>query len=83
MVQRIRDPALARPVHGCNRHEAMPTLEGIRISPITTQKILNDNGLGTKVERWLAREAKNAEKAIEITPEQAAFLEKLKLPGKA
>lgn len=55
----------------------MLALEGIRVSAITIQKILNDNGLGTKVERWLALEAKNAERVIEITPEQAAFLEKL------
>lgn len=39
--------------------------------------ILNDNGLGTRVGRWLALEAKNADKAIAITPEQAAFLETL------
>lgn len=76
-VERIRDPALAHPAYGCNRHEAMLALEGIRVSAITIQKILNDSGLGTKVERWLALEARNAGKAIEITPEQAAFLEKL------
>lgn len=76
-VERIRDLALAHPAYGCNRHEAMLALEGIRVSAITIQKILNDSGLGTKVERWLALEAKNAERAIEITSEQAAFLEKL------
>jgi transposase InsO family protein len=77
VVQRIRELALAHPAYGCNRHEAMLALEGTRVSAITIQKILNDNGLGTRVERWLALEAKNAEKVIEITPEQAAFLEKL------
>jgi len=35
------------------------------------QKILNEAGLGSRVDRWLALEAANAEKAIEITPEQA------------
>ena len=76
-VERIKDLALAHPAYGCNRHEAMLALEGIRVSAITIQKILNDSGLGTKVERWLALEAKNAGKVIEITSEQAAFLEKL------
>jgi len=37
----------------------------------------NGDGLGTKVERWLALETQNAEHVIDITPEQAAFLEKL------
>ena len=77
VVERIRDLALSHPAYGCNRHEAMLALEGIRVSAITIQKILNDNGLGTKVERWLALEAKTAERVIDITPEQAAFLEKL------
>ena len=77
VVGRIKDLALSHPAYGCNRHEAMLALEGIRVSSITIQKILNDNGLGTKVERWLALEAANAEKVIEISPEQAAFLEKL------
>jgi transposase InsO family protein len=77
VVQRIRDLALAHPAYGCNCHEAMLALEGIRVSAITIQKILNDNGLGTRVERWLALETKHAEQVIEITPEQAAFLEKL------
>ena len=47
-VARIKALALAHPAHGCNRHEAMLALEGIRVSSITIQKILNENGLGTK-----------------------------------
>ena len=76
-VERIKALALEHPAYGCNRLEAMLALEGTRLSAITIQKILNDNGLGTRVDRWLALEQVNAEKAIEITPEQAAFLEKL------
>jgi len=76
-VERIKELALAHPAYGCNRHEAMLALEGIRVSAITIQKILNDNGLGTRIDRWLALETANAEKTIDITPEQAAFLEKL------
>lgn len=47
------------------------------MSAITIQKLLNDNGLGTRIERWLALEEANAGRAIDITSEQAAFLEKL------
>jgi transposase InsO family protein len=45
------------------------------VSAITIQKILNDKGLGSRHERWLALERQSADQAIELTPEQAAFLE--------
>ena len=77
VVDRIKALALEHPAYGCNRHEAMLALEGRRVSSITIQKILNEAGLGSRVDRWLALETANAEKAIEISPEQAAFLEKL------
>ena len=77
VLVRIREMALAHPAYGCNRFEAMLALEGVRVSSITIQKILNDNGLGRKSDRWLALEQANAEKRIELTPEQAAFIEKL------
>lgn len=76
-VSRIKALALEHPAFGCNRLEAMLALEGVRVSSITIQKILNDHSLGTRVDRWLALEKANADKVIEITPEQAAFLEKL------
>jgi hypothetical protein len=66
----------AREASGVGRG-AMLALEGIRVSAINVQKILNDNCLGTRIERWFALEAMNAEKAIEVSAEQAAFLEKL------
>ena len=62
---------------GFARFEAMLALEGVRVSSITIQKILHENGLGTKSDRWLALEQANAETAIELTAEQAAFIEKL------
>ncbi len=77
VVERIKTLALEHPTYGCNRHEAMLALEGIRVSSITIQQILYEQGLGTKIDRWLALEQQNAEKAIEITSEQAAYLEKL------
>jgi transposase InsO family protein len=77
VVARIEELALAHPAYGCNRIEALLALEGRRVSAITIQKILNDKGLGTRHERWLALERKNAEAAIELSSEQVAFLEKL------
>jgi transposase InsO family protein len=77
VVERIGELALAHPAYGCNKVEALLALEGRRVSAITVQKILNDKGLGTRHERWLALERQNAERAIELSTEQAAFLEKL------
>jgi len=77
VVARIEELALTHPAYGCNRIEAMLALEGRRVSAITVQKILNDKGLGTRHERWLALERQNAEQVIELSAEQAAFLEKL------
>ena len=76
-MDRIKARALAHPAEGCNRHEAMLALAEVHVSSVTIQKILSENGLGTKVERWLALERQNAEKSIDVTAEQAAFLEKL------
>jgi hypothetical protein len=47
--ERIKALALEHPAYGCNRHEATLALEGVRVSAITIQKILNDNGLGTRI----------------------------------
>jgi transposase InsO family protein len=77
VVARLEELALAHPAYGCNRIGAMLALEGRRVSAITVQKILNDKGLGTRHERWLALERRNAERAIELSPEQVAFLERL------
>jgi transposase InsO family protein len=77
VVARIRALALEHPAYGCNRIEAMLSLEGTRVSAITIQKLLNENGLGTRIDRWLALEEANAGRAIDITAEQATFLEKL------
>ena len=66
-VARIKELALEHPAYGCNRLEAMLALKGTRVSSITIQKILNDSGLGSKYDRWLALEEKTAGKAIELT----------------
>ena len=76
-VEKIKALALEHPSWGCNRLEALLRLEGIGVSSVTIQKILNDAGLGTRYDRWLALEEQNAEKVIELTAEQTAFLEKM------
>jgi transposase InsO family protein len=77
VVARIEELAIRHPAYGCNRLEALLALEGRRVSAITVQKILNDQGLGTRHERWLALERKNADEPLDLSPEQVAFLEKL------
>jgi transposase InsO family protein len=77
VAARIGELALAHPAYGCNRIEALLALEGKRVSAITIQKILNDEGLGTRHERWLALERRSAEEPIELSPGQVTFLERL------
>lgn len=76
-MERIK--ALAHPAYACNRHEAMPALEGGRVFSTTIQKILNENALGTRIERWgralAGAEKTECRKVIEIAPLQAAFLD--------
>src|SRR5579859_57827 len=43
-VQRILELAMQHPSYGCNRIEALLALEGVRLSAITVQKLLHDNG---------------------------------------
>lgn len=76
VVERIKELALRHPSYGCNRLESLLQLEGIRVSYVTIQNILNANGLGTRYDRWLALEKRHAERAIELTAEQIAFIEK-------
>jgi hypothetical protein len=54
----------------------MLALEGVRLSAITIQKLLNDHDLGSRYDRWLALEKRNAETPIALTGEQLAFVEK-------
>ena len=46
------------------------------MSSPTIQKILKRHGMSTRYERWLKLEEKVQGKEIELTPEQAAWLEK-------
>ncbi len=51
--------------------------EGLRVSAITVSEDPQRPRLGSRYDRWLALEEANAGKPIEITAEQAAFIEKL------
>jgi len=73
----VGELALLHPAYGCNKIEALLALEGRRVLAITVQKILNDKGLGTRHERWVALERQHADQVIEPSPGQARFLEKL------
>lgn len=77
VVARIEELALAHPAYGCNKIEALLALEGRRVSAITVQKILNDKGLGSRHERWLALERQNAEAATSSAPSRGG------VPGEA
>jgi len=74
--RRILDLSLEHPAWGCNRLSDTLKLEGIQISAITIQKILNRNEMGSRYDRWLKLEEQVLGEAIELNGEQVAFLEK-------
>src|SRR5919199_692518 len=51
-VEKVVELSLKHPSYGCNRLEALLALDGIKLSAVTIQKILNDKGLGSRHERW-------------------------------
>ena len=77
VVERIAELALAHPAYGCNRLGAGVAWGGGRAWATRAKKTLTPKGPGPRHERWLALERKNADQVIELSPEQAAFLEKL------
>jgi hypothetical protein len=74
--QNIVSLSLAHPAWGCNPITDHLKLEGTGVSAPTVQNILNKEGLGTRYERWLNLEEETAEKEIELSTEQVAFIEK-------
>ena len=50
--------------------------DGIQVSFVTIQKILERAGLGSRYDRWLTMEKRQAEEPIELTAEQVTFIEK-------
>lgn len=77
VVERIRALALEHPAYGCNRLENLLAQEGIRLSSVTIQKLLNEAGLGTRLERWIALEKEGQGEWAQLSPEQTSFLERL------
>lgn len=76
VVDRILRLSLDHPAWGCNRIANLLALDGIRVSHVTVQKILADNGMGTRYDRLLALEERHCQKAIELSAEQVALIEK-------
>src|SRR5215213_2999018 len=80
--EKIVTLSLSRPGWGCNRvSDQLKKLEGISVSAPTVQNILNKEGLGTRYERWLKLEEKTAQKEIELSAEQVAFILRSKTPA--
>ena len=82
VVERIKALALEHPAYGCNRLEALLLQEGFKLSSVTIQKLLNEAGLGTRLERWLALEKEGQQQWEQLSPEQKLYLEKLNSQNK-
>jgi transposase InsO family protein len=76
VVERILELSLNHPTWECARISDLLRLEGTYVSPPTVQSILNKHGMGSRYERLLKLEERVHEKAIELTPEQVAMIEK-------
>jgi hypothetical protein len=79
--ERIVELALAHPTRGCNYLAAHLAQQGVAVSFVTVQNVLNRRGLGSRYERLLALENKALEHQIELTPEQVLRLVCLRGPG--
>lgn len=66
--------ALAHPRWGCDRIAEILSGVAPSVSSTTIQKILNKNGLGTRVDRWLEIEQLFENKEISLTTEQHEFV---------
>jgi transposase InsO family protein len=73
--ERIVELALANPTRGCNYLSLLLAQQGMAVSFVTVQNILNKHGLGSRYERLLALEKKALEHQIELTPEQVQQIE--------
>jgi transposase InsO family protein len=73
---RILTLSLEHPGWGCVKLSSMLKLEEISVSSPTIQNILIKNKMGSKYERLLKLEEQASQKAIPLTPEQVAQIEK-------
>lgn len=76
VVERILKVSLEHPGWGCTRLSDTLKLEGVSVSSPTIQNILIKHEMGSKYDRWLKLEEQASHKAIELTGEQVAFIEK-------
>jgi len=76
VVKKIFNLALKHPAWGCNRLDRLLEADGVSVSSVTIQKILNKHGLRTRYDRRLALERRHLERGIRLTTEQIAFIEK-------
>ncbi len=75
-VEKIKVLAMTHPSKGPNYLEALLKADGIHVSFVTIQKILEREGLGSRYDRWMAIEKRQTEQPIELSAEQVAFIEK-------
>ena len=68
--ERIVELALSNPTRGCNYLCSLLAKEGVVVSFVTVQNVLNKRALGNRYERLLALEKKALDYQIELTPEQ-------------
>lgn len=76
VVDQILETSLAHLAWACVQLSIYLKLKGISISSPTVQSIISKHGLATRYDRWLKLEEKNAARAIQLTGEQVAFMEK-------
>jgi transposase InsO family protein len=67
---------MANPTRGCNWLHDRLQLEGVNVSAPTIQNLLNKHDLGSRYARLLKLESQACQHEIELTPEQAAWIEK-------
>jgi len=76
VVHHLLEVSLSHPAWGCVRISNYLKHEGISVSSPTVQSILIKHGMASRYDRWLKLEEKHAAKALELTGEQVAFIEK-------
>lgn len=76
VVNRLLSLSLGQPGWGCIKLSSMLKLEGISVRSPTIQDILIQHQMGTKFERLFKLEEKASRKAIELTLEQVAQIER-------
>jgi hypothetical protein len=79
--ERILESSLEHPSWGCTRLSHWLKLEGISVSSPTVQRILIKHEMGSRYERWLKLEERQASDGMELTGEQVAFIERQPVLG--